>query len=321
MNKVFITLSVYFALLAAACAQTAPQPMSEQEWELTYSVIKSKVQTLIDENSRLMSEYKSLLVQQRKLQQAIAEQKQKNEEIKTYLKERGTKTDEQLEIARLEEALRAKKSELARREQESVVLKARAAAWQYKVDAKQMQISNWEFREQNAKSSPAPVRKRMDVDDGHMDGLRRSLEAQKVQEAALEKELSTLTVQMVDPEIKQLQERVDELKAQKEKMLNQVRPPVPPPAGQLKYMTLMSQKEELEKKIRGLEKRVAGLKQSLVSGFSWAAEKKELIHEIVEADAENNKLREKVNNLRQDIGLLQEQVNRLEIGKSFRVER
>ena len=46
--------------------------------------------------------------------------------------------------------------------------------------------------------------------------------------------------------------------------------------------------------------------------LSWPAKKKKLVHEMVQADARNNQVREKIKVLREDIDVLKDQVARLE---------
>src|SRR5690242_19469065 len=110
-NCVFL---VYFVLcsLVPAFAQIAAEPPSgTQQWQLTFDVIKAKVDALVRENARLTAEAQSLKAQEQKLYVTIGEQGQKNEAIRQFLKERKGRTDQQIRMEELAGQVKTKKAQ------------------------------------------------------------------------------------------------------------------------------------------------------------------------------------------------------------------
>jgi phage shock protein A len=85
-----------------------------------------------------------------------------------------------------------------------------------------------------------------------------------------------------------------------------------------RYNKLRERKLTLESQISLAEAKAATLKRSmLASNQPWPEQKKTLIHEMVQADARNSQLREKVGGLREDIDILRDKIGKLERRLNF----
>ena len=78
------------------------------------------------------------------------------------------------------------------------------------------------------------------------------------------------------------------------------------------YRSLKSGKSSSRPNINAYESRMDDLRESSLMALSWPVKKKKLIHEMVQTDARNNQMREKIKVLREDIDVLRDQVAKLE---------
>jgi predicted nucleic acid-binding Zn-ribbon protein len=78
------------------------------------------------------------------------------------------------------------------------------------------------------------------------------------------------------------------------------------------YGHLKKYKEELETKIYVYESRMEQLRQSSLLSMSWPLRKKKLVHDMVQIDARNNRMRNQIKLLREDVGVLKDQIAKLE---------
>ena len=317
-----MALCMYFAAIGMAGAQESLLSSPEVQWQLTFDVIKAKVNGLLEENTRLTEQYQLLLSQQDKLQQAIAEQSKKNEEIRKFLKERGGKTDQQVHIEGLEKPIKTKKVQLPGLTKDANALKAKAAGWQNALNTKQLKISEQELHqnEAEAKVEAAPEQVPVTSGDAELDSLRKDLESQKAEEAALESQLAGLSGQSFDAQLNTLQQKVEALQQEKKQLLQAVSASKPQTPSPVQYAAITVQKSRLEEKIRRYETQINELKNGAAAGIGWPQQRKQLIHEIAQADARNSQLREQINGLREDIGILQDQITILE-NKSSRPKK
>lgn len=79
-----------------------------------------------------------------------------------------------------------------------------------------------------------------------------------------------------------------------------------------RYDQLKRRKDQLEADISVYESRMDELRATSLNALPWALKRKKLIHEMVQTDARNNKMRDKIKALREDIDVLKDQVARLE---------
>src|SRR5438128_1338473 len=92
-----------------------PQQVSSsmpEQWQLTLDVIKSKAQTLMAQNNGLQEERRQLLGQLEKIQQSIAQQRDKNEQMEHFLKERHGRSDQQVRLEELTPLIKAKRQQV-----------------------------------------------------------------------------------------------------------------------------------------------------------------------------------------------------------------
>ena len=302
-------------------------PVGAEQWQLTFDVIASKVKRLMEENNLLVTQYQTRLAQQQKLHLAINDQTLKNEAIKKFLKERNGKTDQQIRLEELNAQMKLKKPAATLKEREANVLKSQVLDWQHKIELKKLKIAEWELHQ----NMPAPVAEVKPAEedssvDQELNSLRKELETQKAQEVGLEQKLEVLRnhskvtdgqgkadAAALGQEMKSLQQRLDFLRKQKFSLLARV-----PAASQNsvadrnRYQQMMNRKADLESKIRNFEIRINLLRDPSTFGLSWVSQKKELIRDIVAADAANGQMRAKINNLREDIALLEEQIAKMD---------
>ncbi len=153
------------------------------------------------------------------------------------------------------------------------------------------------------------------VSEEELARLRQQLEVEKRHEVDLESQvrsintsvnMSTQMAQSAD-----IQAQIQQLKNQKDLLLSSMPVAKDEEADRKRYLALTHRKEELEARIRDYEARIDALKDK-VSGTSWDSQRKQLVREVVQADAHNSQLRDQINNLREDISLLQGQVTGLQ---------
>lgn len=325
-----ITFGMYykftFLLLLSLCfasgsvsAQTMgemPTANNAAQWQLTLDVVKAKLRTLMDQNNQLNAQYRSLQAQEQDLLRMVETQGKKNEDLREFLRERNGKTDQQARIEELENRLQARRAVLPALEKEAGALRKEAEAWQHTVDLKTLRISDWQLRH-NTPGASVPVPPPSDSvaaivpsGDLELDGLRQELEAQKTREADLENQLSSWAQDAQDPQAGILRQKATFLRKQKEDLLAKVSKQ--DTGGRVNYDLMMQQKAQLEANIRAFEARINTLKDLKAAGFSPEGQNKELVREVVRVDARNTQMRQKVNNLREDIVILREQIAVLE---------
>jgi chromosome segregation ATPase len=158
--------------------------------------------------------------------------------------------------------------------------------------------------------------------------LRQRLEEEKKQEVLLENKLNTLRspgqvsnrgdADQIEEQNKQLSLRLEDLQDQKRVLQARLPDASRAIANQQKYAELKKRKEQLEADINAYAYRMDQLKEtSLLKTMPWPVEKKRLIHVMVQKDARNNQLREKIKMLREDVEILRDQVAKFERRVNF----
>ena len=312
MGRSIFCLYFCFCFGAVALAQDAQgqSPMDAQQWQLTFDVIKTKVAALVEANNQLTGEYQSLLAQAQEAQKAIEEQSKKNEKIRQFLKERGDRSDQQVRIEELTGQVKNLGQQMADHQRQADSVKAQAMDWQRRIDLMNLKISNWELHQ----NTPVPDAVVPQAGDLELNALRKDLESQKEQEARLEAELAALVdrrniLGRDRDEIEDLKQKLEDLRRQKALL------PQKSAGGSVdfgRYQQMTTQKMGLESKIHTFEIRINALKDHQLLGLTWDSQKKKLIHDIVLADAKNSQMRQKINNVHEDIDLLRGQIASLE---------
>lgn len=296
-----------------------------EQWQLTLDVIKSKAQSLMVENNGLQAEYQQLIGQVQKLQQLVDDQKNKNEQMNSFLKQRHGQTDQHARIEELTQNIKDKKKETRVFEEQGTSLERDHSDLERKIQQLKNTVSSIDLHQEPEKTSTVQGEPQAPIDD-EMDQLRKRLEDENRQEVLLENELEglksgdkeqNLNVDVIESENKQLEARVDVLRLKKLQREKKSSGTVLYRANQRMYEKLKKRKDELEVNINAYESRLDDLRESSLMSLSWSLKKKRLIHEMVQTDARNNQMRDKIKELREDIDVLKDQVARLERREDF----
>ena len=277
-----------------------------EQWQLTLDVIKSRAQSLMVENNGLNLENQKLAGRMQELQQAIDEQKNKNEQMSQSLKERHNRTDQQLRIEELTQIIKTKKLQVRAYEEQLLNLN------------RQQSILDRKIRLLKVASSAG---KTPSATDGQLAQLRNQLEDENKKEVLLENELEVLkgggkiqnsNTNTIDFQNQELEAHLDVLRLKKLRHEEKISDDQISRANGRRYEDLKRRKDELEININAYEKRLDELRESSLMVLSWNFKKKKLIHEMVQTDARNNQMRDKIKVLHEDIDVLKDQVNQLE---------
>ncbi|MBF0570868.1 MAG: hypothetical protein HQL12_03250 [Candidatus Omnitrophica bacterium] len=320
--KFIIILLFLFWGIDAGAQVPAELSSMPQRWQMTLDLIKSKAQKLMIENNRLKVEYRQLIGQVEKLQQSIADQHSKNEQVELFLKERHGRTDQQLRIEELAQAIKIKKPRDRALDEQFLNLKKKQEALDHKIQLLNKTILDTGMHQQEGKEKSQAVQNRapLQIDD-RLTQWRKQLEDENKQEVLLANELEglkasdktpNLNVDAIVEENKRLEAHLDILRLQRSQHEKNFPDTQQAQANVRKYDMLKKRKDQLEADINAYETRLDELKETSLMALSWPLKKKKLIHEMVQADARNNQMRDKIKQLREDIDVLRDQVGRLE---------
>jgi len=308
-----------------ACAQM-PQELSSrpEQWQLTLDTIKSKAQQLMVEYNGLQNQYHQLISEQQRLRQLIFNQQFKNDEISRFIKERHGRTDQQLRIEELKQIINAKKIKIKTMEEQYKNLQSKASKLEKKIELLNDMMVALKLHQQaenpkiqNSSYTPA---------GDSLASLRKQLEDANRQEILLSNELQALrrggrmqnmNVADINAQNSQLEARLNILRLQKIQQDKVSSDTLLAQASERMINKLKARKDELEAKIAAYEMRMDQLRESSLIGLSWGAKKKRMVHDMVEKDARNNLMREKIKVLHEDIGILRDQVAKLERRMDF----
>ena len=303
-------------------AQVPDEPSSmPEQWQLTLDVIKSKAQTLVVKNNGLQAECQQLTGQVQELQQSINNQQYKNDQAEQFLKERNGRTDQQLRIEESTDTVKAKGQKLREVDDQLRNWEKKKLDLDNKIQQLKGTILNIEHQQQaqERKASIAQNTQQAQADD--LSQWRKQLEDENKQEALLEKELidlktsnkaQNLNGQQIEEQNKELEAHLAILQEQKLQHLKKYSDIQQAQAQATRYEQLEKRKNQLEENISVYESRMDALRESSLMELSWTLKRKKLVHEMVQMDARNNKLREKIKGLREDIDVLKDQVSKLE---------
>jgi len=255
------------------------------------------------------------------LRQALKDEQDKNEATRLFLNQRHGRTDQQVQLEALQQAVKIKRQQAKESQEQLENLKRKQADLDHKIQLQRLRLSDIPRHQLEQKQeTPTPA---VPIIDGQLTDLRRQVEEENKQEAILEDQLSSLksggqahnlNKDAMARQNRQLELRLKDLQEQKPKTS-------PQKAGDLvrqrKYDELKKRKDQLEAAISAYEKRMDQLKYSSGLTAPWANQRKKLIHAMVQKDARNNQLREKIKMLREDVDILKDQVARLERRVNF----
>jgi chromosome segregation ATPase len=318
-RKLIIILPFLWCGNATAQVSQEQTSMPEQ-WQMTLDGIKSKAQSLMVENNGLQDERRQLLDQVRDLLRAINDQQNRNDQMSLLLKQRHGRTDQQLRIDELTQSIKSKSPQAKVLDEQLENLRRKKSDLERKVQLLSQTVANEDLRQQaeRAQAVGSPVNPQ---EDGQLTQLRQQLEDANKQEVLLADQLEnlktggksqSLSVDAIDEENKQLEARLDVLRLQKLQHERRISDVQLAQANVRMYEKLRIRKDQLEASINAYGSRLDELRESSLMALSWPLKKKKLDHELVQTDAHNNQIREKIKELREDIGILKDQVAKLE---------
>ena len=338
MRRIFFN-SLLFLFLAQVCALaqldsstggyvTAPSTsqvmddsaINNPQWQINLGVIKDKAQRMMEKNNNLMAEKKSLIKETENLQNQIREWQIKNQTLKDPLKEKHGRTNQQKQIDELTVQLNDKKAITTRLQQDLVRVQKKAADFHNDQQKSREALLKSQRSQKNKGLRKHPE----DQKDQELERLNKQLQEQKSQERIFTTKLEDLKKEKVLPQVteldndqvKELQARAEELRKEKEELENKVNAHKDQ-AKVNRYKRLSIKKEELENRIRRLEQQLSNIKDGGSFDFLESRKKKQKLHQMIQLDNRNIKLRQRIANLREDIVVLKEQVVRLEHKAKF----
>ena len=319
---IFILPFFCWAFNALAQDQAPAQGPMPQQWQLSLDVIKSKAQTLMIENNGLQIEYKQLAGQVQQLQQAIYDQQYKNKQMGRFIEERHGQTDQQVRIEELKQTINSKKQQAKTYERQLNNLQKKQSSMDHSIQQLKYTISDIELHQQaEPKQKPTVPNIQQSQEDDQLTQLHKQLEDQTRQEVILQNELNdlktgskakNLDVDALESENKQLEARRDVLLLQKLHHERKSSDVARVQINRRKYEQLKERRDQLEAGISAYESRLDELRETSLMAISWPLKRKRLIHEMVQVDARNNQMRDKIKDLREDIDVLKDQVAKLE---------
>ena len=304
-------------------AQMPGEPIpNSPEWQLTLDVVKAKAQKLIQRNASLMAQHGALTDEYNKIQEQIRDVRLKNDALREFLKERHGQSDQQLHIEDLNNQIKAKRGQVQKQKQELLKVQKQAEEVKHKLDLKKLKTSekDLERREQSLKANAERLLQQQAVvaqKDRELITLKEKLQKEKDVEDSLEKQLADLKAAQLPPpdpvnaaELRSLQMQLQML-AQKKEDLQKKNNVDNSQVKDQRYEQLFSKKQELESKIKEYEEQLNQLRNPNTFAFA-GGQTKQVLHQMIEIDKRNTQLRQRIKDLREDISVLKDQVNRLE---------
>ncbi len=303
----------------------AQSSIMESQWRLSLDVIKAKAEQMVVVNNQLKVQNNNLIASVAKLRNSVNQLAQKNASLEDFLRKRAGKTDQQMQLEETNGALKARQDQIVLQQQQLKDLNNQIADWQRKINVKKLRIADWEIRKKT-KEVENDFQKQLAVAQEptplEINELRKTLEDQKTNEAALEAKINELSratstkkldANALGEENARLQDQV----SMYQKEIAFRRKHQEKPGRNDKPQALIGRKKDLEEKIKAYEARIVALKNPANFTLSWDKEKKRLIRDMVQADASNQQLKSKIDNLREDIDVLRDQVGKLERRVNF----
>ena len=320
---IFILPFLCWAFGVRAQDQAPEQMPVPEQWQLTLDGIKNKAQGLMVETNGLQVEYRQLKEQLQVLSQSIADQQYKNDQLNRFIKERHGQTDQQVRIGELTQIIKTKRPQANVLEGQLRNFERKQSGMDRKIQLLKYTISDIELHQQAEEQKTPLVQKTVQPPavDSQLTQLRKELEDESRQEVILENELrdlktggqtQNLNEDAIEAENKQLEAHLDVLRIQNLQREKESSDAIQAQANAGKYEELKKRKNQLEADINAYELRLDELKENSLMAISWPLKRKKLVHEMVQADARNNQMRDKIKVLREDIDVLKDQVAKLE---------
>ena len=314
---------------------TDPQP--KVEWQDTLSSINARVQTLLQENDLLMKEYESLRLELNDIQYKVNEQKRKNIEWLDKSRSFAMPNVEE-QAGELRRLIKEKQKAMGDRQKDVTVLNKKISVLEKKVEAKNFKLEAEKERERVLKEKEASQASQRQQEIANLmsqkeaslsDEIAQSkakLEENVKREENTRREIESMQSTTQAPsadEIAQwqkdnesLQNQIASLEKEKiEKQKNALRPALSDERFKQKkeYLLALKDKTALEAQVVNLE---SELKVTQVQGsgtpISWVDAKRQSIEQIRNMDTANDRLREQIINLKENIYILKDKISRVE---------
>ena len=256
---------------------------------MTVEGIKSQAKALMVVNNGLQDEHQQLTDQVQKLQQSINERQDKNDQLAQLLKEMHGRTGQQLHIEELTKMVKTKRQEARTIEERWKALQRPQGTGTLRGD----DLNGWRKQLEDENKQEVML-------ENELTALKTASKSQNMNEAALQTQNKKLEARLSVLQLLKLQH----MKGYSDKQLAQ--------DYVLMYDQLKKRKDQLEANISVYESRMDELRESSVMALSWTLQRKKLIHNLVQTDTRNNKIRDKIKVLREDIDVLRDQVAKLE---------
>ncbi len=323
-----VFLSVHSYGQEGLVTQDPPQQQPEQQWEMSLEQLKSKAQFLLQENQKLQSEYQTLSekintaqgsIEQ--LDKDIDEQGKVNAKLKTMYDEKIKSTEpENSEVTRLKAEVADIEKANAKLRQDLAMAESAAAGSEKEMQAleaqKQTLSSEIQQRQElyqdflnqgtaafkDKKGQLTEFQKKEEELQAGIEGLEKkaALLPGKVDEMAkqnhqLEDEASALKRQ------KSEQERKNEVLRRENQKLQQT--------GQIVSSQIVRERWQLEREVKLLTQELDSARNSVQQSSNIIAMKRELMDKIMVLDAENQKLRDQVSQLMEEVKSKKQDMN------------
>ena len=322
-NMKFLKYIFILPFLCWAWAGHAQEPQEirsmPEQWQMSLDGIKTKAQSLLIVNNGLQLEFRQLKQQLEELQQEVDEQQNKNDQLKLSLNDTHALNGQKEQLEELNKDIRIKRQEVHLIEEQWGNLKRKQSALEIKNQQLKHKLSQKGLDQQDDNQEVSSS-DQSDGDD-QLNILHKQLDDQNKKEALLADEFETIkspgstqgvSADAIEAQNKDLEAHLDELLLQKLQHERNAVDPIKDENNELKYSQLKKRKDEVVASIKVYEMRMDELKESSLLSLAWSKNKKILVHEMVLADASNNKMRDTIKVLREDIEVLRDQVARLE---------
>jgi hypothetical protein len=307
---------------AVATPSTDPAPNTPQ-WQVNLDVIKHKAQVLIKQNAKLTDEYNTLVAGIQRAQIDQRDLKIKNESLRQLIKQRRGKSQEQIEIEKHNDYIKAKESNIRALQNTIKNTQKDLAQQERKTELRKLKLSEVELHVKREATQSKAInlideRVKIENDEEH-NKLKEMLAHERDEERILKQELEKAKNASINPpqapaiddaQLKALQDKVDQLAKQKEDLQNRLNKDNN--QTNARYLQLTAKKKELEERIKVFETQLNQLKEPATFGLLDPKQKKQIVRQMVQVNNRNAQLRQKISDLKEDVVLLREQVNRLE---------
>ena len=326
MKKIFFLLSILSLVIPArgAAAAEGAVTYSSFKWQKTVEELKTKTDDLLKQNESLNQEYKflqqklsDLQISVKDLNKDVYEQEKVNEQLRQQQEERLKKQqDLKADAEKMRQDIQAAQNEnerlntlLTEEVEKTAAIRDKLA----ELSAKKREVMlDLKMQDINRQDLKADEETRLKKEQDRMEEIKKEEAAlsQKVLELQKEEDSLLAQIDQFKKENRLLESKVAEFTKQKDgKMQENERlrkeigslssaPEQIPPA-------MAAEKQALQTEVAGLEQQLATLQSSVSESSQVLDKKRNLMNEIMKMDADNQDLRQKINDLTDKLQSLQ----------------